>query len=388
MIPTAFTKTLHTLDRTRPVFAMLRLLIALAVLGGLTYWMLYVPVALFETSSEARLEINTASTVVQAEMTGRVIETILTLGKTVNAGDVLVRMDSLPEQLLMREEETRMTSIEPQIQAFQAQINEEKSAGTAEEKASQAAIAEAKLKIREADIPAKAALVERQRLERMKKEGLVPDREVEKAVADSERLERVVSTVTSSIERLEKEQKTRDQQRLVRIAALNSEIARLESSRSNAKASIRRAGYDVERRVIRAPIAGKIGEAALLRPGSVLQEGSRVASIVPAGQLRIVAFFMPQAAHGRLHPGALAKLRLKGYPWTEFGVVEAKVSEVAGEDHDGRTRVELEVLPSPTLKTTTRHGMPGEVEVEVERTPPLNLVLRTAGQWLTAVRPQ
>ena len=135
--------------------------------------------------------------------------------------------------------------------------------------------------------------------------------------------------------------------------------------------------------MIRAPVSGIIGEAAVLQAGSVIQEGAGVASIVPAGQLRIVAFFPPQAAYGRVRTGAGARLRLKGYPWTEFGVVEARVAEVAGEDRDGRTRVQLEVLPSPTLKTTLRHGMPGELEVEVERATPLSLVLRTAGQWLT-----
>jgi len=83
-----------------------------------------------------------------------------------------------------------------------------------------------------------------------------------------------------------------------------------------------------------------------------------------------------------LRTGATGRLRLKGYPWTEFGVVEARVAEVAREDRDGRARVELDVLPSPTLKTTLRHGMPGELEVEVERATPLSLVLRTAGQWL------
>jgi hypothetical protein len=59
------------------------------------------------------------------------------------------------------------------------------------------------------------------------------------------------------------------------------------------------------------------------------------------------------------------------------------VTNVAGEDRDGRARVELDVLPSPTLKTPLLHGMPGEVEIEVERTPPWSLVMRTAGQWIT-----
>lgn len=386
MIPTAFTKTLNTLDRSTPVTALLRLLFAVLVICALAWWMTRVPVALYETTGDARLEINSSTTVVQSSMTGRIIESNLAMGKTVEKGDILVRMDSRPEQLLVREQQVRIASIDPQIQTLRAQIVEEESAGVAEQRASASAIEEARQKVREAETPAKAALVERRRYERLKRENLVPEREVEKAIAESERLEQAVITARSAIERLEREQKTRDQQRQVRIAAIRTEITKLETSKASARASAERAGYDVELREIRAPIAGTIGEAAVLLPGSVLQEGTRIASIVPSGQLRIVAYFPPQSTYGRLQPGALAKLRLKGYPWTEFGVVEARVARVAMEDRDGRSRVELDVLPSPTLKAELRHGMPGEVEVEVERTPPLHLVLRMAGQWLTAVR--
>ncbi len=386
MIPTAFTKTLHTLDRSTPKAALLRLVLAAVALAGLTYWMLQVPVALYETSSEARLEIDSSATVLQSSMTGRIVESHLAMGRAVQKGEVLVRMDSRPEQLAVLEQKVRITAIEPQIQALRAQIAEEESAGSAEQRASVSAIEEARLRIREAETPAKAAQLERRRFERLKKEGLAPERDVEKAVAESERLDQVVVTARAAIERLEREQKTRDQQRLVRIAAIRSDITRLDTARTSARASAERAGYDVELREIRAPVSGTIGEATVLLPGSVLQEGTRIASIVPAGQLRIVALFAPQAAYGRVRPGALAKLRLKGYPWTEFGVVEAQVSRVATEDRDGRARVELQVMPSPTLKAELRHGMPGELEVEVERTPPFYLVLRTAGQWLTAVR--
>jgi membrane fusion protein (multidrug efflux system) len=98
----------------------------------------------------------------------------------------------------------------------------------------------------------------------------------------------------SGIDRLEREQKTRDSQRAVRIAEVRTQIARLESGRAGIEVSIRRMNYDVQRRVITAPVDGVIGEAAVLRPGSVLQEGARVVSIVPAGRLRIVAFFRPR----------------------------------------------------------------------------------------------
>jgi multidrug resistance efflux pump len=382
MVPTAFSKTMRELDRRRPVGAVVRLAAALGLLTALGWWMARVPVALFETTTAARLEIDSSATAVQAAITGRVVEANVALGKTVHAGDVLARLDAIPEQLQARQEETRMSALQPQIDALNAQIAADEASGSDERRASQSAIEEARLHLREAETQARQAQIERRRYAQLASEGLSPTSERDRTSAEADRLEATLAALRSAIDRLEHEQKTRDSQRAVRIAEVRTRIAALESGRAGIAASIRRVNYDVERRIIQAPIDGVIGEAPVLRPGSVLQEGARVASIVPAGRLRIVAFFPPEASYGRIRRGAGAKLRLKGYPWTEFGVVEARVTEAGGEDRDGRTRVELEVLSSPTLKATLRHGMPGELEVEVERTTPLSLVMRTAGQWL------
>lgn len=382
MIPTAFAKTLGALDRASHRGPLLRLTMAVAVLAALAYWMVRVPVALYETSSDARLEIAASAAVVQAPMLGKVVEAHLELGQAVQAGDVLVRLDSQAETLQLRQEGAGLAAIQPEADGLHAQIVAEESASAADERASQSAIAEASLKIREAETPAKFAQADRQRLDRLKQQGLAAARDAELAGSEADRLENATATARSAIDRLDREQQARARQRAVRVAELRTQIAKLESTRAGISASIARITYDIERRTIRAPISGIIGEATVLRPGSVVQEGARVASIVATGHLRIVASFPPQAAYGRMPTGARARLRLTGYPWTEFGVVEARVAIVAGEDHDGKVRVELDVLPSPTLKTALRHGMPGELEVEVERTTPLALVLRTAGQWL------
>jgi membrane fusion protein (multidrug efflux system) len=384
MLPTAFAKTLNEIERSRASSSLWKLVVGLALLAAIAYWMFRVPVVLYETSADARLEIASAAAVVQAPLTGRVVRADLALGQHVNAGDILVRLDALPEELRANEETTRATAILPEIKSLEAQIAAEESAGVEEQHASQSAIEEARLRVREAETPAKQAELERRRLERLKREGLTADRDYERALSDLEKYERAIATARAAIARLQNEQQTRERQRAVRVAAIRTEITRLEGGRANANASLRRVTYDVERRLIRAPISGTIGEATVLRAGSVLSEGARIASIVPAGQLRIVAFFPPQAAYGRLRQGAAARLRLKGFPWTEFGAVEARVAEVAAEERDGRSRVELDVLPSPTLRVKLHHGMPGEIEVEVERTPPYQLLLRAAGQWITA----
>jgi membrane fusion protein (multidrug efflux system) len=76
-------------------------------------------------------------------------------------------------------------------------------------------------------------------------------------------------------------------------------------------------------------------------------------------------------------------LRLDGFPWAEFGSVSATVVRVAEESRDGNVRVELAIDPRSSCRVKLEHGMPGALEVAVERVTPLSLILRTAGQWLT-----
>ena len=88
---------------------------------------------------------------------------------------------------------------------------------------------------------------------------------------------------------------------------------------------------------------------------------------------------------GRIQTGQRARLRLEGFPWTEYGGVSATVSNVAGEPRSGRVRVELAVNPDPASSIPLQHGLPGTIEVEVERVSPAVLLLRAAGRRLTGV---
>ena len=110
----------------------------------------------------------------------------------------------------------------------------------------------------------------------------------------------------------------------------------------------------------------------------MLAAGTRLCTIVPSGDLRIVALYPPAVALGRIRPGQQARVRLEGFPWTQYGSPTARVSSVAGEARDGTIRVEL-TLESRTAGIPLQHGLPAEVDVEVERISPVALVLRTIG---------
>ena len=79
-------------------------------------------------------------------------------------------------------------------------------------------------------------------------------------------------------------------------------------------------------------------------------------------------------------PGQPARLRLDGYPWAQYGLVKARVSSVASEVRDGLVRVELGIEPEVPAGIVLEHGLPGELEVEVETASPAMLVLRSVGK--------
>jgi multidrug resistance efflux pump len=96
----------------------------------------------------------------------------------------------------------------------------------------------------------------------------------------------------------------------------------------------------------------------------------------------IVAEFAPAAVLGRVRPGQPARLRLAGFPWAQYGSVEATVSRVASEVRDNLVRVELTPRGTTRPQLPMQHGLPGTVEVVVDRVAPALMLLRASGQML------
>lgn len=107
--------------------------------------------------------------------------------------------------------------------------------------------------------------------------------------------------------------------------------------------------------------------------------GQKLATVVPAGELMVVAEFEPSAALGKVRPGQTARLRLDGFPWAQYGSLAATVTQVAGELREQRIRVELTPAAALPGAFALQHGLPGAVEVDIEQVAPAVLALRAAG---------
>lgn len=383
---TAFTCTLRSLRADGFRSSVRALLLAVALLTAWTFWLGYAHVARYETSDSARLEVDRAVYSIQAPYVGKVIASHLVLGAQVQAGDVLVELDANPEHLQIQEQRARRSVLDPQLESLHAEIEAALQARAQEGEASLSALAEGRARIREAEASARFTENDLLRYKQLFELGAKSERDYARAQSEAQRSVANVESLQQAVARLEREQLTRESDRDAKIRGLRAEISRLEGKKTTTTAVLDRLQYDVEKRRIRAPVSGRLGAITTLRAGAVLHEGDPVGTIVPAGTLKIVAEFPPEAALGRIRPGQAARLRLKGFPWAQYGSIGARVTTVANEIRDGKVRVECELASKAVTLIPEEHGLPGSIEIEVERISPARMALRAAGEMLTAPR--
>ncbi len=357
---------------------------AFALLGAWTTWALAAKVTHYEVSDSARLEIKGSAYPVQANAAGRLIASGLVLGKEVKAGEVLAELDSDEELLNLREQAAHLASLQPQMAALRAQMSSEGAGRSDDRQVLSFSADAARAQYREAETQAQLAAREADRAGRLHAEGILSDADAERAQADARGKREAAENLRVAISRLAPEMQVHERDRDVRLKQILVEIAKLEGDAATSKASIHRLESDLERRRILAPISGRLGECATLRPGTHISEGQQLGIILPSGRLQVVAEFEPSAALGKVRTGQRAVVRLQGFPWAQYGTIPAQVSRVADEIRDGKVRVELAVIPGSHSRIPYQHGLPGSVEIEIERLSPAALVLRSAGQAIGA----
>lgn len=383
---TGFSRTLLSLQADSFRSSSTGILVAAALAAGWVAWCFLAHIAVYEISVTARVEAEHATTQVQSPLPGRVAAVHLGMERSVQDGEVLVELDSESEQRQIAEQQVRLAALDPQIAALRDQAAEEGRAAAEEEIANRSAGEEAEAALRQAEAPAQFAEAEARRLAQLQADRLIAPRDFERGQAEARSTYAAAAARQLSVRRLQDEQRVQRSDRSAQIKNLRGEIARLEADSLAVRAYITRLEYEVERHRIRAPISGKLGETAVLRVGAVVQAGEVLATIVPDDRAVIVAQFAPASAMGRLRAGQPAVLRLQGFPWMRYGSIRAAVTHVAGEVRDGTVRVELAVIGAPPAGIPLQHGLPGSVEVSVERATPAELVLHSAGRLLVSPR--
>lgn len=380
-----FSRSTRSLNADSYRRSSLGLITVMLVLGAWIAWLFLARVSLYEVTDTARLEVDSAVHPVDSPVSGRVVAIHLTIGAEVHEGDVLVELDSQTERFRLIEEQAQLSTLSGQLEGMRKEIAAESQSLDQTQQQTPVTLAQARARHQEAEASARLAVEEVKRLTQLYAQGLVSELLLIRGKADEEKSRAAADAQQLEVARLEKDQGSKEKDRQAHIESLRRQVASLEGDAGTRRATCERLQHEIDWRLVRSPASGKLGDVAELRIGGVVREGEKLGAVLPAGAIRVVADFLPSAAMGRIQAGQRARLRLEGFPWTEYGGVSATVSNVAGEPRTGRVRVELAINPDPSSAIPLQHGLPGTVEVEVERVSPAVLLLRAAGQRLTGV---
>jgi adhesin transport system membrane fusion protein len=386
-VPSPFTRTTRSLAHDSVRWSLIALAAAAVGLIAWTGWFFLSGVTVFEVSRQARLESGAAPREVAAAQSGRLATASLAVGRPVRAGDVLVEFDAASDVLRAGEEAARLSAYPAKTEALRREIAALEAADIDDQRAAQAGIQSAKARVREAAGAADFAADNARRQRTQASAGGVAEIEALRAAADAGKAASVRDALAADARKTELDALTRSRQAQAQIEDLKRTLASLDSDAAASRSAASRLTLEIENRTVRAPVDGVIAEALPLKAGAYVAEGQKLATIVPSGGLIIVAQFNPASALGRVKPGQRARLRLDGFPWTQFGSIDARVVGVAGEIRDGGLRVELAASPSPAQAAMLRHGLTGQVDIGIESVSPALLLLRAAGQAVSGAAP-
>lgn len=386
LVSAPFARSMRALSVDRARFPHFATASAIVLLGAWVAWLFGAKVSVYEVSDASRLETERAAHSIDALAAGRIKVFDLTLNQEVEKGDVLVVLDSEAEERRLYEERTRLATLSPQIDALERVLSAYERSLADDRAATAVAVQGGKAKHDEAETSARLARDEALRAKRLQESGAISEAEAKRAAARADETRAAAQARALEADLESRALRTRESQGIARIEDLRREHATLQGRRSTSLAIIAELEHEIERRTIRAPVAGRVEDVAVRTVGAWVKEGEKLGVIVPSGALRVVAEFPPHTSVGRVRAGQGARVRLDGYPWTQYGAIGARVVSVASEPRQGRVRIELDVTTEPSGRIPLQHGMTGTTEIEVDAASPATLVLRATGQLLERPR--
>lgn len=240
-----------------------------------------------------------------------------------------------------------------------------------------------------------------QRYRSLRQQGIISAIQVDEAerrmIENKQRLEKAQSDLEQTGAEIKKQQSTyQSVLRQGEIAVLESQrqVKEIQTQIAIAKAEIAQTKTQIEfllfqlqRRVVNAPIDGTIFQLPIQRPGAVVQPSQMVAQIAPKGTSLVLRSRMAVPESGFLRLGMSVKIKFDAYPFQDFGVVPGRLSWISPDSQLEKTEqgemqsFELEVtLAQPYIQTPNKRivltpGQTATAEVIVRQRRVMDLFL-------------
>lgn len=277
------------------------LLLAAAGIGGYYYLTVYrgEPEGLAASGYIEATEVRLAF-----EAGGRVEHLAVAEGDRVKPGMVLARLDDAAARLQLAQAEGALAAAEARLAEMKAGSREQ------QVRAAQAAVKQAEAAEKQAEIALAAAERELERLEELYAQEAVPAQQVD-AARDAR---------DSAAEQLAARQAAtaaaRAQLDLVQAGATREAIRNLEAAVVQARAARDLARLNLDRTVLKAPVAGTV-TGRLVEAGETVVPGTAAFTLSRLDDLW-VRIFIPEPEIGRVRLGQRAAITVDSYPGKKF----------------------------------------------------------------------
>lgn len=345
-------------------------------------WFWGTKLKVYAMTPQATLQIQRAIYPLATERVGKLVSHTLRLGRKIKKGELLLQLDATELSLQLKQEQARLETAIAKKKAIELQKQADKKGHIRSRQVNYVAMKEMRLQRQQAKRDAKRQKSDRARLARLSKKGLISRIQYRDAKAKYESSRDKVQQLTLQLRQLSLRRQQQRNLHDTQQATYLKELATLTGEIKIRQAACQRLEIERKKYSIRAPRDGYIGNVTELALGSMLPEGTKVGTLIAQGEVKIIADFPPAAALGRITKGQRASMRLTGFSWVQYGSLSGRVDSVASVPQKGLIRVELSVLQAPSSPIPLKHGMPGSVEILIERMTPAALFLRSAGQLL------
>jgi multidrug efflux pump subunit AcrA (membrane-fusion protein) len=127
---------------------------------------------------------------------------------------------------------------------------------------------------------------------------------------------------------------TTGEQRLEQLQAAGAPIADVLEQKallSRLRRELRAAELSQDRTQIRAPVNGVIASLDVPGAGAVVEQGSRIATIVPESARLVAEVQVPNKDVAFVGAGRRAKLKIDAFPYQDYGTITGKVNNVSSD---------------------------------------------------------
>ncbi|HSP17675.1 MAG TPA: efflux RND transporter periplasmic adaptor subunit [Thermoanaerobaculia bacterium] len=374
------------------------IVIALAFAAWKTLFAAHVPANIVVLSGRIEGDDST----VAPKTSGRIAEVRVREGDSVNAGDVLARLDD--SQIRARQEqarvavagaEARQTASEAQLAVLQAQLGQsELQAGQSKvDAAGRVAQAEADLSAIEADLAQqqaayRLAAFDRDAYAHLAESGSVSERQAREAASNADRQAAAVTAAQRRVDAARggltiaranlTNEAIRDAQSLTiqkQIAQQRAEIASTIASAQQAHAELTEAEANLRDLTVTAPFNGTVITRAA-EPGEVVTAGTAIVTLLNLRQVYLRGY-VPEGAIGKVRVGDAARVYLDSNPGRAFDAYVSRIDPAATFTpentyfRDDRVKQAVGVkLQFKDAGGLAKPGMPADAEI-----------LTGGGQW-------